>query len=93
MTTAPQNHRLIESRCPQCNYKLDAASVAEGEDRLPCEGDVSVCLNCGQVMKYQADLTLRQITAHEIAEIMEAPESWAVIEKAQMFIRQRGRFA
>lgn len=84
---------LVESRCPQCNYKLTGATVAHGEDQKPDEGDNSVCLNCGQVLKYQADLTLRKATAGEISELMEEKEAWAIIEKAQMFIGRRGRFA
>lgn len=94
MSAASTNFRLIESRCPQCNYKLDAATVANGDDRMPDPGDHSVCINCGQVLKYEADLRLRKATAAEIREIMEeAPEAWATIEKAQMFIHARGRFA
>jgi hypothetical protein len=94
MSTAPSNYRVVESRCPACNYKLDAATIADGEDRLPECGDTSVCLNCGQVLRYDPDLMLRKVTPQEIRELMEeAPDSWAVIEKAQRFIERRGRFA
>lgn len=83
----------VESRCPQCGYKLDAATKMHGEEKSPEEDDTSMCLNCGQVLKYQADLSLKKATAEEIRELMEMPEAWATIEKAQMFIRRRGRFA
>lgn len=93
MSAQPQNYRLIESRCPACNYELDAATVTHGEDKLPCEGDASICLNCGQVLKYQADLTLRKASAADVRELMqESPDAWATIEKAQRFIERRGRF-
>lgn len=94
MSAAPQNYRIIESRCPTCDYKLDGATVAHGEDTLPSEGDASVCLNCGQVLVYQADLTVRKATATDVRKIMEeAPHAWETVEKAQRFIQQRGRFA
>jgi hypothetical protein len=94
MSANPSNYRLVESRCPQCNYRLDGATVAHGDDTIPAEGDNSICLNCGQGLKYQADLSLRKATAQEIRDLMtESPEAWATIEKAQMFIEKRGRFA
>ena len=94
MNAASQNYKLIESRCPACNYKLDRATVAHGNDAFPSNGDSSLCLNCGQLFVYQTDLTLRKATALEVRTIMdEAPEAWATIEKAQRFIQERGRFA
>lgn len=70
---------------------MDTSAVAEGEDAIPQEGDTSICMNCGQVLTYRADLTLRKMTATEVSELMNHREAWAVIEKAQMFIRRRGR--
>jgi len=84
---------LVESRCPQCDYKLTGAMIAHGVDQKPEPGANSVCLNCGQLLTYQADLTLRKITPLELRELMDQPEAWAKIEKAQMFIRRRGKFA
>jgi hypothetical protein len=93
MSTMPW-FQHVESRCLQCNYKLDGSThVQGGAPSLPEEGDASVCLNCGQVLTYDAELHLRKITVRELGELMaENPEGWATIEKAQMFIRQRGRF-
>jgi len=84
---------LIESRCPLCNYKLTGATILSGDDDVPHEGDISVCLNCGQILTYQADLTVRKVTGQEVRELMDDPDQWAVIEKSQFFIRRRGRFA
>lgn len=87
--------RHVETRCPQCDYKMDSSShVHGGEPSLPKPGDASVCINCGQVLMYEADCRLRKATVKDIGEIMgESPEAWAAIEKAQLFIRLRGRFA
>lgn len=84
----------IESRCPQCNYKLDGSMhVHGGKSAMPEEGDFSVCVYCGQVLVYQSDLKLRKITREKISELMADSKSWATIEKAQSFIRRRGKFA
>jgi hypothetical protein len=85
------SYRHVESRCPQCNYKIDAATKVHGEEAAPECGDNSVCINCGQVLTYQADLTLRKATAQEISELMDNSEAWATIEKAQVLIRERAK--
>jgi hypothetical protein len=94
MSAAP-SFKHAESRCPQCNYKLDGSTHVHGDKAsLPEPGDYSVCLNCGQVLVYEDDCRLRKATVRDIGALMsEAPDSWAVIEKAQFFIRRRGRFA
>lgn len=60
---------------------------------MPEDGDFSLCLNCGQVLRYEANQALRKATANDLRELMrETPEGWAQIEKAQIFIARRGRF-
>jgi transcription elongation factor Elf1 len=88
-----EDYRHVATRCPQCNYKMNAATNVHGGDLIPQKGDTSVCINCGQVLKYEADLTLRKATPLEIRELMQDATVWAVIEKAQRFIQRRGKFA
>jgi len=90
MSSLP-SYRHAASRCPQCSYRLDASTKAHGEKGAPEEGDASVCINCGQVLIYAADLSLRKATAEEIRELMDNAKAWAVIESAQRFIQHRGR--
>ena len=92
---ASPSFRHPESRCPQCNYKLDGSThVHGGKIGPPKEGDISLCINCGQVLTYDGELHLRKITVREIGQFMsDNADGWATIEKAQMFIRRRGRFA
>jgi hypothetical protein len=82
---------LPESRCPQCNYVLTGASNPNG-DGEPEPGCASVCLNCGQLMIFADDLTLRKANALDVRELMAWPEAWNTVQKAQMIIQQRGRF-
>jgi hypothetical protein len=41
-----------------------------GDDATPQEGSISLCLACGALSLFQADLTLRKPTPEEIGEIM-----------------------
>jgi hypothetical protein len=34
--------------CPFCGQRHDAATNAQGRDRLPDDGDVSQCFRCGE---------------------------------------------
>lgn len=87
--------RHAETRCPQRNYKLDASTHVQGDSETqPEPGDASVCINCGQVLTYEKEGRLRRTTVREIGALMaENPQGWQVIEQAQIFIRQRGKFA
>jgi hypothetical protein len=54
-----EDYRHVATRCPQCNYKMNAATNVHGGDLIPQKG-YERCINCGQVLKYEADLTLRK---------------------------------
>lgn len=80
---------LVESHCPECGIKLDAAGTFIGQGQ-PEEGDFSICINCGQFLRFQADLRLRRATAGDIREMMADRRAWRTMEKAQQEIRKRG---
>lgn len=77
--------RVPESRCPYCDYKLDAAGHPDGH--TPSEGDASVCLSCAQVMVFAADLTVRKPTPEERREIEADPR----VQQYQRAVRQIDR--
>lgn len=53
--------RVPTSRCPACDTRLSAATdfFAAG---VPQEGDVTVCLECGVVLRFGPDLVLERLT-------------------------------
>lgn len=66
------------STCPRCQYKMDAASCLEDETARPNEGDLTVCLNCGQVLVFD----------HEIEPTLPTPTDLAKLDretKRQLF--------
>ncbi|MCV5754441.1 hypothetical protein OFN51_37160, partial [Escherichia coli] len=60
--------RLSDITCATCGYRLDAASEIGGGNAIPEDGNISVCLNCGQVGFYVAvgdKMTVRSATSQE----------------------------
>jgi hypothetical protein len=93
MSAAPlPDSRVPATHCPECGYRMDGATAADQENAMPAPGDVSVCLNCGQLLTFEDAMTLRKPKREEIGELMRNRNNWAIIEKAQTYIRLRGRF-
>jgi len=63
------DHRTPESACLACGASLSAAAGMPGEIAKPTEGSVSICVTCGHVMLFRADLKLRDLTPEELAEV------------------------
>ena len=64
----------ISTTCPFCNVTFDAATGLGDKaepDREPAEGDVSLCMRCGEWMMYDANLpgSARKPTPEEYTEI------------------------
>jgi hypothetical protein len=72
------------SHCTACGYPLNGAFDTEGDRHVPKEGDFSICIECGAVMVYRADQTLRAMTTREWGRL-KADERQE-IERAQSLI-------
>lgn len=55
--------------CPQCGDKLDAATHPSGKVHQPEKGDFSMCLNCGTVLRWNAELILYCPTEDEMMDL------------------------
>lgn len=63
-------HRTPESACLACGYRLTAAGSPDGSPiEPPNEGDITVCLRCGAVMRFDSEGRVRGMTDAEIDEI------------------------
>ena len=60
--------QIIESACTACGKTLDSAACV-GEDAMPTEGDITLCIGCGHLMAFDQDLKLRELTAQEMKMI------------------------
>jgi len=56
---------ISASACLACHRLLDAATSIEDNDR-PKPGDVTVCWDCGHIMFFADDLSLRNPTDQEM---------------------------
>lgn len=62
----------VDHSCRVCGYKFNCVeSIFEKERRVPVAGSVSLCLRCGALSIFEADLSLRAPTDVEREEILE----------------------
>lgn len=61
--------------CVACGCTIDAATGVSDNDEMPSpkENDITICLECGHLMAFKPDLTLRELTGAEIVEIAGNP--------------------
>lgn len=62
--------KVPKSYCWRCHQKLDGATNVAG-NRMPRQGDLSVCKYCYAIAIYRPDLTLRKLTEIESQQLLE----------------------
>lgn len=83
-----ESTRLDDSHCGKCGHVLDAATAVDGGDYSPKENDLTVCVYCGEMHQFDADLKLHPLTEEQKVAIQEdAPETWEILSNAQAHIR------
>lgn len=81
--------RLPNDECPTCHYKFDSATEVTGKQHRPRVGDITICLNCGDVLIFNDDMTIRQVEDDELLNLDE--ETYTTINRATNEIHKRGR--
>jgi len=65
---------IRENKCLKCDYLMDCSEPAfEEEDIMPTEGDMTMCLKCGEIMIFNKDLTVRIPNKEERERIQSDP--------------------
>ena len=83
------NHGVVaETDCPYCGYRLDDASAVEGQ-ATPKPEDLSVCLKCGGVMEFDAQL-LPRVLRDAVWQSL-APELQAQLKRVSQAAREMHR--
>jgi hypothetical protein len=85
------DNKIPQSICPSCLYTMHLAANADGQEGPPVPGDATLCWNCGQLLLFADDLTLRLANAAEIREYMANETAWRTIEKLRREIETRGQ--
>lgn len=75
--------------CPDCEYVATDRTPIYDDDSEPVEGAVSLCLMCGFVSKYDADLQLVRPDLEALIEIAEDEELMRVRDRMLMDIERR----
>ena len=82
--------RIGPRLCPYCGYHFDAVGTADGSPGTPEKDDVTVCLNCAEVLAFEAVDVLRKLTPEEQAALKDDP-NWADIRETQQKLRAMQR--
>ena len=61
------------------------------EARGPREGDLSVCLNCGEILVFDQFLQVAPASLNDVHEL--DAETNHILTRAQAYVRERGRIA
>lgn len=80
------DHKVKKNICSICHHELSGATQINGIDK-PKPGDVSLCIECGNIAIFCDDLQLRQATKEEILEILRDPET-AIMQAIIFFAKK-----
>lgn len=82
-------------KCMTCHYEFDSHSgipIDDESPRPPEKGDYSVCLNCGVLAEFDADLNLVALTADQLSELMLSDiQLYNILNRASLYILQRNK--
>lgn len=88
MRISDHKHRLPDQLCRRCGKPQTGASGIEC-DAPPRPGDLSVCAYCCYLRTYAADLTLRDLTAAELDDVMRDPELTGLVQRMRRVVHMR----
>lgn len=70
-----------EVECNVCHHKLDSHTNPNGA--LPQEGDISICVYCGNLSRFDKNLKIVSLTEEEIEKLKTSdPEAFKDIAEA-----------
>jgi len=76
---------VTKGACPYCGYIIEAATG--NGPRPPKRGDVSVCIECLNVVMFNDDLTIVKPDPETFAAVRSNTGLWAYIEFVRLTIR------
>lgn len=73
MTEIVDTHRIDAGACLKCHAPMTASTSVDGTS-APEPGDVTVCLYCGHLMEFGADLKLIEPSDETIVSFVGNPD-------------------
>ncbi len=62
----PGDSRVKPSACPSCAYVMDCATCVFDKTAVPKPDDFSVCLACGEVLRFDEDMELQRLVRSDV---------------------------
>ena len=84
-----RSYRTKRSECPKCAHKLDAATAIGPKARRPRPGNLSVCISCAALLRFDERLALVELTQQEL-EALPIDAAWELmrIRRAVLLMQQ-----
>ncbi len=84
-----KTYRHVSTTCPRCKMRLNATVDPKGRG-MPRPGDLTICVQCGEILKFDNRLRLRPVTAEQIESLPKATAE-ELLEQQERFraIRER----
>jgi hypothetical protein len=71
--------RLPPQSCPNCGKKLDAATPATKEFCTPKPNDYTVCIECQQILQFDANMILHKRRFEEVDDRCKSEIAKAIV--------------
>ena len=80
----PPIFQTPDAYCAACGKRLNATGpISDPDGQGPDPGSITVCVGCGAILIYRADMRLRFLTPAEMARLHADAEAWTTIERIQ----------
>ena len=82
-------YELPRSVCPKCGHEMDRATGVSLDDEVvpkPEPGDSTICISCGEWLKFNGDLSLSRLTEEDIG--MLSDEQFLLLQRIGSGLRK-----
>lgn len=80
---------MNDPTCPSCERPLRMHEAADGSGDQPKPGDVTVCLYCGEVLRFDGGLQLAAVSLDAVDDLTELERE--TVTEVRAFVRMRNR--
>jgi hypothetical protein len=70
-------------KCPHCGHRFDLASGVTDLTAKPSPGDFSLCIQCGRILRFDAQLSPQALTLDDATEIAARPHLAETVRRIQ----------
>lgn len=67
----PTIHEIEGNPCPHCGHALNHCADLGGSDEPPRPGDLSLCVQCGNILEFDDTLRRRAIPLDQLRELLD----------------------